>query len=62
MRTKTLLVLLAFLTVFALPVTVSFSFGQAKSNGSNIQVEIQRLTQEWYTAFSKGDGSRRSSQ
>jgi len=57
MRTKTLVVLLAFLTVIALSVTVSFSFGQAKSNGSNIQVEIQRLTQDWYTAFSKGDGA-----
>ena len=57
MRTKTLVLLLAFLTVIALSVTVSFSFGQAKSNGSNIQVEIQRLTQDWYTAFSKGDGA-----
>jgi len=57
MRTKTLVVLLAFLTVIALSVTVSFSFGQAKSEESNIQVEIQRLTQDWYTAFSKGDGA-----
>ena len=57
MRTKRLVVLLAFLTVNALSVTVSFSFGQAKSNGSNIQVEIQRLTQDWFTAFSKGDGA-----
>ncbi len=57
MRTKALVVLLAFLTVIALSVTVSFSFGQAKSNGSNIQVEIQRLTQNWYTAYSKGDGA-----
>jgi ketosteroid isomerase-like protein len=57
MRTKTLVVLLAFLTVVALSVTLSFSFGQAKSEGSNIQVEIQRLTQDWYTAFSKGDGA-----
>jgi Domain of unknown function (DUF4440) len=56
MRTKTLVVLLTFLTVIALSVTVSFSFGHAKGNGSNIQVEIQRLTQDWYTAFSKGDG------
>jgi ketosteroid isomerase-like protein len=57
MRTKTLVVLLAFLTVIALSVTVSSSFGQAKSNGTNIQVEIQRLTQDWFTAFSKGDGA-----
>jgi hypothetical protein len=57
MRTKTLVVSLAFLTVIAVSVTVSFSFGQAKSDGSNIQVEIQRLTQEWYTALSKGDGA-----
>lgn len=57
MKTKTLVVLSAFLTVILLPVTVSFSFGQAESNGSNIQVEIQRLTQDWYTAFSKGDGA-----
>ena len=55
MRTKTLVVLLDFLTVIAL--SVSFSFGQAKSEESNIQVEIQRLTQDWYTAFSKGDGA-----
>jgi len=57
MRTKTLVVLLSFLTVIGLSVTVSFSFGQAKGNGSNIQVEIQRLTQDWFTAFSKGDGA-----
>jgi len=57
MRTMTLVVLLSFLTVIALPVTVSFSFGQAKGNGSNMQVEIQRLTQDWFTAFSKGDGA-----
>jgi Domain of unknown function (DUF4440) len=57
MRTKMPVVLLAFLTVIALSVTVSFSFGQAKSNGSNIRVEIQRLTQDWFTAFSKGDGA-----
>jgi hypothetical protein len=57
MRTNTLVVLLAFLTVMALSVTVCFSFGQAKSEESNIQVEIQRLTQDWYTAFSKGDGA-----
>jgi len=57
MRTKRVVVLLAFLIVTALSVTVSFSFGQAKSNGSNMRVEIQRLTQDWYTAFSKGDGA-----
>ena len=57
MRTKMLVVLLSFLTVIGLSVTVSFSFGQAKGNGSNIQVEIQRLTQDWFTAFSKGDGA-----
>jgi hypothetical protein len=57
MRTRMLVVLLAFLTVIALSVTVSYSFGQAKSNGSNIQVEIQSLTQDWYTAYSKGDGA-----
>jgi ketosteroid isomerase-like protein len=56
MRTKRVVVL-AFLTAVALSVTVSFSFGQATSEGSNIQVEIQRLTQDWYTAFSKGDGA-----
>ena len=64
MGTKTLVVLLAFLTVIALSVMVSFSFGQANSNGGyihaevqDIQVEIQRLTQDWFTAFSKGDGA-----
>jgi hypothetical protein len=64
MRTKTLVASLAFLTVIALSVTVSFSFGQANSNGGHIhtevqdiQVEIQRLTQDWFTAFSKGDGA-----
>jgi ketosteroid isomerase-like protein len=57
MRTKTLVVLLAYLTVIALSATVSFSFGQGKSEGNNIQVEIQRLTQDWYTAFRKGDGA-----
>jgi hypothetical protein len=57
MKTKTFMVLLAFLTVIALSVTVSLSFGQAKSDGSNIQVEIQRLTQDWFTAYSKGDGA-----
>jgi len=57
MRMRTLVVLLAFLTVIALSVTVSFSFEQAKSNGSNFQVEIQRLTQDWFTAYSKGDGA-----
>jgi ketosteroid isomerase-like protein len=57
MRTNTLVVLLAILTVIALSVTVSLSFGQAKSEKSDIQVEIQRLTQDWYTAFSKGDGA-----
>lgn len=57
MKTKTLVIYLAFLTVILLPVTVSFSFGQDNSNASNIQVEIQRLTQDWYTAFSKGDGA-----
>jgi len=57
MRTKRVVILLAFLTVIALSVTVSFSFGQAQSNGSNVQVEIQRLTQDWYTAFSNGDGA-----
>jgi ketosteroid isomerase-like protein len=57
MRTKTLVVLLAFLTVIVLSVTVSLSFGQASGNGSNIQVEIQRLTQDWYAAFAKGDGA-----
>jgi len=64
MRTKMLVVLLAFLTLIALSVTESFSFGQANSNGGkiqvevqDIQVEIQRLTQDWFTAFSKGDGA-----
>jgi ketosteroid isomerase-like protein len=57
MRMKTFVVLLAFLTVIALSVVVSFSSGQEKSNGSNIQVEIERLTQDWYTAYSKGDGA-----
>jgi len=64
MRTKRLLVLLPFLTVIVLSVTVSFSFRQANSNGGkiqveiqDIQVEIQRLTQDWFTAFSKGDGA-----
>lgn len=57
MRAKRVVVLLAFLTVIALSVTVNLSFGQTKSNGSNVQVEIQRLTQDWYTAFGKGDGA-----
>jgi ketosteroid isomerase-like protein len=57
MRTKKVVSLLAFLAVIALSVKVSFSFEQAKSDGSNIQVEIQRLTQDWYTAFSQGDGA-----
>jgi ketosteroid isomerase-like protein len=57
MRTKTVVVLSAFLTVILLSVTVGFSIAQANGNGSNIQVEIQRLTQNWYTAFSQGDGA-----
>lgn len=57
MKTKTRVVLLAFLAVILLPVTMSFSFGQAGSKGNDIQVEIQHLTQDWYTAFSKGDGA-----
>ena len=64
MRTKMRVVLLAFLTVIYLSVTVSFSFGQASSDGGKIQlevqgiqVEIQRLTQDWFMAFSKGDGA-----
>jgi hypothetical protein len=57
MKTKTLGILLVIVTVIALSVTVSLSFGQAKSEESNIQVEIQRLTQDWYTAFSQGDGA-----
>jgi len=64
MRTRTPVILLASLTVILLSVTVSFSFGQANSDGGkiqietqDIQVEIQRLTQDWFTVFSKGDGA-----
>jgi Domain of unknown function (DUF4440) len=51
MRAKTIVILLVAL------VTVSFSRGQAKNSGSSIQVEIQRRTQDWFTAFSQGDGA-----
>lgn len=44
-----------FFAIVALLITASFA--QTKSNAINNQSEIERLTQDWHTAFAKGDGA-----